>query len=331
MTYINKVLALKILILIFFILSLSFFSYLNYSLNKKIYNNSKNRKIFLINEGDSITKSINTLKKKNIISSDFRSKIIIYMHALNPKFNNGKYAVNKSDTEYSFLLKLVNGNVLQDKVTILEGSTYKDIIRLLRNSNLLKDEGRYINKIYPSEINYLSPEGMCFPDTYKFSSGISIDYFLKNCAKKMNSTLIKYWNNRDYSLPYKSPYEMLIMASIIEKETSLPSEKAIVASVFVNRLNKKMRLQADPTVIYGMKNFDGNITKKDLRENNEYNTYRIKGLPKTPICSPGEESIQAASRPNKTEYLYFVANKKGKHIFSKNYKDHVKAVNKYQK
>ena len=142
---------------------------------------------------------------------------------------------------------------------------------------------------------------------------------------------MKYWNNRDFSLPYRSPYEMLIMASIIEKETSIDEEKPIISGVFINRINKNMRLQADPTVIYGIKNFQGNITKKDLQTVNEYNTYKIDGLPRTPICSPGESSIKAASKPEKNNYLYFVADDKGSHIFSENYKNHLKAVNKYQK
>jgi UPF0755 protein len=147
----------------------------------------------------------------------------------------------------------------------------------------------------------------------------------------MESVLLDNWKNRDYSLPYKSPYEMLIMASIIEKESSDLLEKPLIASVFINRLRKEMRLQADPTVIYGIKNFNGNITKKDLREKNEYNTYKISGLPRTPICSPSESSIRAASRPAESKFLFFVANNNGKHIFSTNYRDHVNAVNKYQK
>ena len=147
----------------------------------------------------------------------------------------------------------------------------------------------------------------------------------------MNKMLSRYWAERDFSLPYKTKYEMLIMASIIEKETSKNSEKPLIASVFINRLNKNMRLQADPTVIYGMKNFQGNITKKDLNAKNEYNTYKINGLPKTPICSPSESSIKAASKPSISKYLYFVSNNKGEHIFSETYDEHLKAVNKYQK
>ena len=187
-----------------------------------------------------------------------------------------------------------------------------------------------IKKFFSSRIKYLSPEGSCFPDTYKFSSGITLDSFLERCVKNMDNILMKYWNNRDFSLPYRSPYEMLIMASIIEKETSIDEEKPIISGVFINRINKNMRLQADPTVIYGIKNFQGNITKKDLQTVNEYNTYKIDGLPKDTDMFSGESSIKAASKPEKNNYLYFVADDKGSHIFSENYKNHLKAVNKYQ-
>ena len=168
-------------------------------------------------------------------------------------------------------------------------------------------------------------------DAIQLAEGITYEGFINTCISKMNKILSTYWTERDFSLPYKTKYEMLIMASIIEKETSKSSEKPLVASVFVNRLNKNMRLQADPTVIYGMKNFQGNITKKDLNAKNEYNTYKINGLPKTPICSPSESSIKAASKPSISKYLYFVSNNKGEHIFSETYDEHLKAVNKYQK
>ena len=126
-------------------------------------------------------------------------------------------------------------------------------------------------------------------------------------------------------------YEMLILASIIEKETSNHEEKRMISGVFINRLNQKMRLQSDPTVIYGIKDFDGNIKKRDLLEKNLYNTYRMNGLPITPICSPGLESIIAASKPLRTKNLYFVSNNRGEHMFSETYEQHLEYVNKYQR
>ena len=331
MNNLNKTNLIKIFFLLSAIIILMLLSYLNFSLKKNIYD--ENSKFFYINPGDSISKTLKELESINLFDSALRTKIILYLHDINPRFVKGKYFTSKNETEYSMLIKLLNGKVIQDSIIVFEGTTQSEIISTLKKSNLVKylDEENYVKKIYPSKINYLSSEGSCFPDTYKFSSGIDIDNFLMNCVKRMEKIVLKYWNSRDYSLPYKSPYEMLIMASIIEKETSLDYEKPTISSVFVNRLNKNMRLQADPTVIYGMKNYKGNITKKDLKEINEYNTYKIDGLPKTPICSPGEISIKAASNPENSEYLYFVANDKGKHIFSKNYRDHVNAVNKYQK
>jgi UPF0755 protein len=328
----NKIFQTKIIIFMLAVFLLMFFSYLNFSLNKKV--NVDLNKVFFIKSGSSVSASIQSLKEKKIINSSLRFKILSYMYSINPTFISGKYSVQKSDTEYSILIKIVKGNLYQESITILEGATFKNILSELNknrhiNSTTLKNSD--INFYTSSFLKTLHPEGLCFPDTYKFSSGISLKNFLSICSKKMDIILKKYWNNRDYSLPYKTPYEMLIMASIIEKETSLLSEKPIVASVFVNRLNKNMRLQADPTVIYGIKNYNGNITKKDLMTKNEYNTYKINGLPKSPICSPSESSIRAASRPKKTDFLYFVANDKGEHIFSRNYKDHVNAVNKYQK
>lgn len=331
MKYINKLSLPRTIILICVISILSFFSYLNYSLNKNIYNYENFS--FQVNSGESVSKVINKLKEKGLIDSDLRIKIISYIYNIKPRFIIGKYLVEKNETENTLLRKLLTGQVIQNFITIIEGSTYKEILLTLKDSKLIKFNKNinYSEKIFPSKIKFVTPEGTCFPDTYKFSSGISVDKFLSKCSRNMEDILMKYWKVRDYSLPYKTPYEMLIMASIIEKETSDFYEKPIVASVFINRLNKKMRLQADPTVIYGIKNFDGDITKKDLMANNEYNTYRINGLPKTPICSPGERSIEAASKPAISDYLYFVANNKGKHVFSTNYKDHVKAVNKYQK
>ena len=327
----NKISLVKIIFLLLAIILLLISSYLNFSNNKIIYSDAK--KVFYVVKGDSVTKTIKNLKDNEIIDSSLRFKINTYMYNIRPKFISGKYRISKNDTEIDILKKFLNGNLLQESITIIEGSSFNDIIGLFANNIHINNSMSIglFDPIKDSTIKFLTNEGMCFPDTYKFSSGISLKNILISCTQKMESILLDNWKNRDYSLPYNSPYEMLIMASIIEKESSDMAEKPLIASVFINRLRKNMRLQADPTVIYGIKNFNGNITKKDLRANNEYNTYKIYGLPKTPICSPGESSIRAASMPAESDFLFFVANNNGKHVFSTNYDDHVKAVNKYQK
>ena len=322
----------KFLIFFVFIIFFIFLSYLNFSFNNFIINQNSHL-IIKVKSGDSVGKTISLLRESGYINSELRFKILAYLYDYNPIFKNGTYRVNKRDTEYSLLGKLIDGKVIQEQITIIEGSTYNDIKQILLNNSKIDSsefDAKY-EKIYISRLNYVSLEGLCFPDTYKFAEGITYEGFISNCISKMNKMLSRYWAERDFSLPYKTKYEMLTMASIIEKETSKSSEKPLVASVFINRLNKNMRLQADPTVIYGMKNFQGNITKKDLNAKNEYNTYKINGLPKTPICSPSESSIKAASKPSISKYLYFVSNNKGEHIFSETYDEHLKAVNKYQK
>jgi len=322
----------KFLIFFIFIIFFIFSSYLNFSLNNFII--KKNSHVIIkVKSGDSVGRTIKQLRENGYINSELRFKILAYLYDYNPIFKNGNYKLNNNDTEYSLLGKLIDGKVVQEQITIIEGSTYNDIKQILLNNSKIDSsefDAKY-EKIYISRLNYASLEGLCFPDTYRFAEGITYEGFISNCISKMNKMLSRYWAERDFSLPYKTKYEMLTMASIIEKETSKSSEKPLVASVFVNRLNKNMRLQADPTVIYGMKNFQGNITKKDLNAKNEYNTYKINGLPKTPICSPSESSIKAASKPSISKYLYFVSNNKGEHIFSETYDEHLKAVNKYQK
>ena len=332
MTNFSKENTLKFLIFFIFIIFFIFSSYLNFSFNNSII--KKNSYLIIkVKSGDSVGKTIRQLRENGYINSELRFKILAYLYDYNPIFKNGSYRVNKSDTEYSLLRKLIDGKVIQEQITIIEGSTYNDIKKILINNSKIDSsefDAKY-EKIFISRLDYVSLEGLCFPDTYKFAEGITYEGFMSNCISKMNKILSRYWTERDFSLPYKSKYEMLIMASIIEKETSKNSEKPLIASVFINRLNKNMRLQADPTVIYGMRNFRGNITKKDLNAKNEYNTYKINGLPKTPICSPSESSIKAASKPSISKYLYFVSNNKGEHIFSETYDEHLKAVNKYQK
>ena len=174
-------------------------------------------------------------------------------------------------------------------------------------------------------------EGLFFPDTYNFPKGTTDKAFLRRAYQRLHDVLDQEWQTRSENLPYKTPYEALIMASIIEKETGLASERSTIAGVFVRRLNKKMKLQTDPTVIYAMgKQFNGNIRKKDLSIDSPYNTYRYKGLPPSPIALVGRDAIHAALHPEPGKALYFVAKGDGSHYFSETLVEHNRAVAKYQ-
>ena len=232
---------------------------------------------------------------------------------------------NISKTTSFSALNIGEKNVHNSIFTNLDNT--QNILNNIKNGYKLKGDLKKIDPYFYNE----NPEGLCFPDTYLFSNNSQDIDILHKCSNKMHDVLSKYWNKRSSGLPFKNMYEMLILASIIEKETSNHAEKRMISGVFINRLNQKMRLQSDPTVIYGIKDFDGNIKKKDLSEKNLYNTYRINGLPITPICSPGLESIIAASKPLRTKNLYFVSNNRGEHMFSETYEQHLEYVNKYQR
>ena len=184
-----------------------------------------------------------------------------------------------------------------------------------------------------SELGYpdLMPEGLFFPDTYYFPKGTTDIAFLQRAYQRLKVVLDEEWQQRDANLPYQNAYEALIMASIIEKETGLASDRGTIAGVFVRRLNKNMKLQTDPTVIYAMgKQYNGNIRKKDLDIDSPYNTYRHKGLPPGPIALASREAIHAALHPEDGKSLYFVAKGDGSHYFSENLTEHNRAVAKYQ-
>ena len=246
----------------------------------------------------------------------------------------GSYTLNKNVSPYQLLLSLNYGKATQGSVTFIEGRTFAQMREKLAKNDAVKQttttlSDREIMQLLGSK--YTTPEGLFFPDTFYFNRHTPDIALLKISYDAMQAKLNKAWQTRDPNLPYKDSYEALIMASIIEKETGKPSERPMIAGVFVNRMRFGMRLQTDPTVIYGMGlQYNGNIRKKDLLTDTPYNTYTRSGLPPTPIAMPGMASIEAALHPADTKALYFVGKGDGSHAFSNNLNEHNRAVVLYQ-
>ncbi|WP_273149985.1 endolytic transglycosylase MltG [Methylophaga thiooxydans] len=247
----------------------------------------------------------------------------------------GEYQIEPGTTLPELLAQFVSGKVLMNAFTIVEGMTTKELLLAITTHSKIEAT------IEPVTVEALMTalgepdkkgEGWFLPETYHFPTGMSDVAFLNRAYQQMQQALDQAWENRDKDLPYQSPYEALIMASIIEKETAVADERPHIAGVFVRRLNKGMRLQTDPTVIYGLgEQFDGNLRRKDLRSDTPFNTYTRAGLPPTPICLPSIESIEAALHPASGKTLYFVATgEDGRHVFSSNLRDHNNAVRRYQ-
>ena len=245
----------------------------------------------------------------------------------------GEYWIDPTDTPLTLLNKFNRGQVVLYKITFLEGWTFKQWLQHLAevpqfSAVTSMDQSELLEA---ADIDISHPEGWFFPDTYSYRKNDSLFDILNQAHKHMRSELSRAWQSRASDLPYKTAYEALIMASIIEKETGLAAERPAIAGVFVRRLLKGMRLQTDPTVIYGMGDrYQGNIRHRDLKQHTPYNTYRVNGLPPTPIAMPGAASIQAALHPQLGSSLYFVARGDGGHHFSDNMRDHLEAVRHYQ-
>jgi UPF0755 protein len=247
----------------------------------------------------------------------------------------GNYELQAPLSTLDLLTKITQGDVTQSEVTFIEGQTFAQMRKLLaENPGIRQDakdlsDGDILKRIGATES---SAEGLFFPDTYMFASGMSDLSILKRAYGAMRHNLDEAWRNRASNLPYGNPYEALIMASIVEKETAKPEERPRIAGVFVNRLQLGMKLQTDPTVIYGLGNgFEGRLHKRDLNTDTPYNTYTRAGLPPTPIAMPGVAALEAAVRPDKTDALYFVARGDGSHYFSRTLEEHNRAVNQYQR
>ncbi len=292
---------------------------------------------YTFTKGSSASRLVSDLAKQNIIDRAFYFKVWGKLSGKTKKLQAGEYNLEKGLTPFQLLNKMVQGDVKLYAFTIIEGWSFKQLIKALRADNNLQHKltASDNNESIMQKIGYADqhPEGRFFPETYRFPAGTTDIQFLKRAYLQMEEHLQTEWENKASGLPLKNKYEALILASIVEKESAAPEERPVIAGVFINRLIKNMRLQTDPTVIYGIGDkYDGDIRFRHLREDTPYNTYTRKGLTPTPIAMPGLEAIRAALNPAPTEYLYFVATgENGRHYFSSTNAEHQRAVTKYQR
>lgn len=290
---------------------------------------------YTIEPGKTLKRISRELEQQGLIPSADR---LVWLARLQGDANHirlGEYEVTRGTTIQQLLNKFVSGDVKRYSLTLVEGWNIHQVMQAINDDPVLVHKLRGLNhRQVMDQLGHpgLHPEGRFFPDTYQFSRGMTDIDFLNRAYDKMEQVLEQEWPKRMQGLPYKDAYEALIMASIVEKETAVPSERTTIAGVFVRRIEKRMRLQTDPTVIYGLGlSFDGNLRKRHLLDgSNLYNTYKLSGLPPTPIALAGLEAIQAALNPESGEALYFVARGDGSHYFSATLAEHNRAVVKYQ-
>lgn len=276
----------------------------------------------------------NQLVVQGVLKEPWRFILLARLLRKEQYLQAGSYTLNKNISPYQLLLSLNHGKTTQGSITFIEGRTFEQMRQKLAVNDAVRQSLQGLTEAEIMQLMgspYREAEGLFFPDTFYFDRNTSDLELLKISYKAMQTKLEKAWQGREQGLPYKNSYEALIMASIVEKETGKASERPMIAGVFINRLRIGMRLQTDPTVIYGMGlRFDGNIRKKDLSIDTPYNTYTRSGMPPTPIAMPGLAAIEAALHPAKTKALYFVGKGDGSHVFSNNLIEHNRAVVKYQ-
>jgi len=290
----------------------------------------------IFSRGSSIRTLANQLIEKDLLENKKYFLIWGKINRQETRLQAGEYVITPGLSLAELLKNMVAGNVVQHDLTLIEGYTFRQILQTIWQNPIITKQ---LKSLSDEEIMTAlghegeHPEGRFYPDTYYISRGVSDIELLNRAYDEMARILQEEWQQREENLPLKSSYEALILASIVEKESAIAEERPLIAGLFINRLRKKMRLQTDPTVIYGIKNYDGNIRFRDLRKDTPYNTYTRHGLPPTPIALAGREAIHATLHPDKTKYLYFVAygDGSGKHVFSTNLKDHEKAVDRYQR
>lgn len=290
--------------------------------------------VFLIKSGSNIKTIAQDLTMQKIIDDPWLFILLAKLKGVETRVRAGEYRLEAGQTPETLLETFAKGSSIQYSFTVIEGWSFRQMLAALAQDPIIESrlDGKSNAEImdligYPEQ----HPEGMFFPDTYRFPKGTSDIDFLRRAHQLMRQHLQREWDQRASDLPLKSSYEALILASIIEKETGVGFERPMISGVFIQRLKRKMRLQTDPTIIYGMgEDFDGNIRFRDLRKDTPYNTYLHAGLTPTPIALPGLDSIRAALHPAQTKALYFVSKGDGTHHFSQTLEEHNAAVSRYQ-
>ena len=271
---------------------------------------------------------------QKIIDDPWLFILLAKVKGVETRVRAGEYEIKVEMTPEELLEKFIQGSAIQYSLTVIEGWSFRQMLAAIADDPVIeytlgdKTDEEIMGLLgYPDQ----HPEGLFFPDTYRFPKGTSDVDFLRRAYQVMQKHLTREWNQRASGLPLASSYDALILASIIEKETGAGFERPLISGVFIQRLKKNMRLQTDPTIIYGLgENFDGDIRFRDLKKDTPYNTYLHAGLTPTPIALPGLEAIRAALHPTKTEALYFVSKGDGTHHFSATLEEHNAAVKRYQ-
>jgi UPF0755 protein len=290
--------------------------------------------VYQIPTGSSLSAVAKDLEKRGYLDSALYFQLMTRWKGQAGNLKAGEYTLNKGLTPKALINLFVSGKVKSHALTIVEGWTFKELLVAVNSHESLKQtlEGLTSQEVMVKlGLPDIEPEGRFLPDTYHFPKGTTDSEFLKRAYNAMETYLANEWAQREQGLPLKTPYEALILASIVEKETGQAEERPQIAGVFIRRLQKGMLLQTDPTVIYGMGDrYKGNIRRSDLREDTPYNTYVHKGLTPTPISLPGADAIHSVLHPAKGNTLYFVAKGNGYHQFSATLAEHNSAVRKYQ-
>jgi UPF0755 protein len=290
--------------------------------------------VFLIKSGSNIKSIAQDLVRQKIIDDPWLFILLAKVKGVETRVRAGEYQIKAEMTPDDLLEKFTQGSSIQYNLTVIEGWSFRQMLAAIADDPVIEHtlKGKTNEEImnllgYPEQ----HPEGLFFPDTYRFPKGTSDVDFLRRAYQVMQKHLTREWNQRASGLPLESSYDALILASIIEKETGAGFERPLISGVFIQRLKKNMRLQTDPTIIYGLgEKFDGNIRFRDLKKDTPYNTYLHAGLTPTPIALPGLGAIRAALHPAKTQALYFVSKGDGTHHFSATLEEHNAAVKRYQ-